>query len=163
MTAPVTTAGPADPNASTRVKTYTVLTGLLGLIPILTVFKVITTDQGVAVGNAAQALIGLAGAFGFAFVATKTKKQVDNGTFEAAPANPVNDAFDALNQIKDHVDATVFHAQDQVGQAVQAITGAVSMLPGGAAVSAAVTSGPVGDLIQSISDHHQPSLFTENG
>jgi hypothetical protein len=161
MTAPVTTAGPADPNAGTRAKLYASLAVLTPVLSALATFGILSNDQAGAINGFITAAMGLLGAFGFGLAASKTNKQVNNGTFDAAPANPVSDAFDALNQIKDHVDATVFHAQDQVGQAVQAITGAVSMLPGGAAVTNAVLSGPVGDLIQSVSDH-QPSLFTES-
>lgn len=123
---PVVTAGPADPNASARVKAYTVFSGLLGLIPVLTVFKVITTDQGIALGNAAQALIGLAGAFGFAFVAQKTSKQVKNGTFESAPQLPAVPALEQLKILRDATNATYDGAVSKAQDAADAIQAAAS-------------------------------------
>lgn len=141
------TAGPADPNAPTRVKGYTVLTALLGLIPVLTVFKVLTTDQGVAIGQFVQSGIGLAGAFGFAFVAAKTNKQVKNGTFEPAPNLPALTVFEQLGAIQAEVDSTVAKVQSQVGSAVSTIQGAAALIPGGSAITGAIMSGPVGDLI----------------
>lgn len=88
MTQPVQTLGPADPNAPGRVKSYAIFSGLMALVPILTAFKVITDSQGAAIGTFVQGAIGLAGAFGFAFVAKKTSNQIKNGTFEQAPELP---------------------------------------------------------------------------
>lgn len=147
------TAGPADPNAPTRVKSYAVLSALVGLIPVLTVFKVLTTDQGVAVGQFVQSAIGLAGAFGFAFVANKTNKQVHNGTFKEAPANPVGNVFDQLAEIKAGVDQTAEYAATKAVDAATLIQGALANIPGGALVSGAIKAGPAGDLLQWLSDH----------
>jgi hypothetical protein len=147
------TAGPADPGAGTRAKSYAILSGLLGLIPILTVFKVITTDQGAAIGTFTQSAIGLAGAFGFAFVANKTRNQVKNGTFDP-PANPVVDAFKAI-------DAIAAHATDQRSQAVAgavdaigAIKNAAALLPGAAGVGSAIGANIVGNLVQELADRN---------
>lgn len=139
MTTPVQTVGPADPNASGRVKTYTVFSALLALIPVLTVFKVITQDQGVAIGNASQALIGLAGAFGFAFVAKKTSNQVKNGTFDPPPPPEVTPAMTAVesiaavaNQFQDLTKVVadgVQHVQDVAGNLATVLLPGVK--PGG--------------------------------
>lgn len=147
------TAGPADPNAPTRVKGYTVLTALLGLIPVLTVFKVLTTDQGVAIGQFVQSGLGLAGAFGFAFVATKTQKQINNKTFEKAPELPALTVFEQLGAIQAEVNDTVAKVQNQVGNAVSTIQGAAALIPGGTLITDAIRSGPVGNILQWASDN----------
>lgn len=141
------TAGPADPNAPTRVKSYAVLAALLGLIPALTAFKVITTDQGAAIGQFVQSGIGLAGAFGFAFVATKTSKQIKNGTFEPAPNVPALTVFEQLAAIKSEVDDTIQVVQTQVGGAASMIRDAAAVIPGASMVLDAIKPGVVGDLI----------------
>jgi hypothetical protein len=131
MTAPIytATAGPADPNAGGRVKGYAVLSGLLGLIPVLTVFHVVTTDQGTAIGTFVQAALGLAGSFGFAFVAKKTSNQVKDGTFEAAPQLPAVGALEQLVILRDQaaheVDKNVAAAQAGA-DAIQAMGTAVA-------------------------------------
>ena len=141
------TAGPEDPNAPTRAKSYAVLSALLGLIPVLTVFKIIDNEQGVAIGQFVQSGIGLAGAFGFAFVAAKTNKQVKNGTFDAPPNLPALTAIEQLAVLKNEVDETVGHVRNQVTDAASAIQSAVAAIPGGALITDAVRSGPVGDLL----------------
>ncbi len=131
MSSPIytATAGPADANAGARAKAYTVLSGLLGLIPVLTVFKVISTDQGVAIGNFSEAAIGLAGAFGFAFVAKKTGNQVKDGTFDPAPQLPAVSALEQLAILRDQaafeVDKNVAAAQAGA-DAIQATATAVA-------------------------------------
>lgn len=156
MTAPIytATAGPADPNASTRAKLYAGLAVITPLLGFLATFNIVTTEQGNAITGFITAAMGLLGVFGFGLAASKTNKQTKDGTFDQAPASPVLDAFQAINAIKDHVDATVADTQTKVAEGVAAIQGAASLLPGGAAISAAVMSGPVGDLIQAMTDQH---------
>lgn len=151
MTTPVQTVGPADPNAPTRAKSYAVLSALLGVIPVLTVFHILTTDQGAAIGTFTQAAIGLAGSFGFAFVANKTAKQVKNGTFDPAPPplvvtqSPITDAFQNVSDLKTHLDSAVADSVTKVTDAIGVIQGAAAILPGGGLGSVVVEAGSLVD------------------
>ncbi|APD19267.1 holin [Mycobacterium phage Taptic] len=123
------TAGPADPNASGRAKAYAVLSGLLGLVPVLSVFGVITGDQGTAIGNAVQAFLGLIGAFGLGIAAKKTSTQVKEGTFDPAPQLPAVPALEQLAILRDQAAAEVERnvAAAQAGvDAIQASATAVA-------------------------------------
>ena len=156
MTAPTpyytATAGRADTGAGLRAKLYAVLTVLLGVPAIVQLFGLITADQAVSVTKILAGVLGLVGAGGLGLAASKTNKQVSNGTFDPAPANPVGDVFASLNQIKQQVDDTVAHTTAQVTAATAAITGAVAMIPGGGLITSAITTGPVGDFVQRMSD-----------
>lgn len=145
------TIGPADPNAQTRSKGYAVLAVAFPLVGALATFGVLSADQASAITGFATAALGLAGAFGFGFVANKTNKQVHNGTFTEAPPDPVGNVFEQLDILKGQVDRTVLDATTQVTNAAAMIHSAVSTIPGGAAVM----SGPVGDLVQSMLDHNR--------
>lgn len=156
MTASLQTAGPADPAASLRAKIYAGLSALLGLITLAVTLGFLTADQGTSVAQIVQGVIGLVGAGGLAVAAAKTNKQVNNGTFDPAPVNSnlgIDNALHSIDAIKQHVDDTVNQAQAKVAEGVAAIQGAAAMIPGGSAVSSAVFSGPVGDLIQAMLDH----------
>lgn len=154
MTQPIytATAGPADPNAGARAKLYAGLAVITPLLGFLATFNIVTTEQGNAISAFITAAMGLLGVFGFGLAASKTNKQSKDGTFDAAPVNPAGDVFDALGKIKQQVDDTVTHATSQVAQATAAIQGAASMIPGGGAFTNSVLSGPVGDLIQAMTD-----------
>lgn len=153
MTTPYyTTVGPADPKAAGRAKVWASLAVITPLLAALATFGILSDDQANALNGAITAGIGLMTAFGFGFAAKKTNEQVHNGTFQAPPATNV---FDQLGEIKTQVDATVDYAQTQAQQAVTAIQGATAMIPGGALVTGAVMSGPVGDLIQAMTDRQE--------
>jgi hypothetical protein len=158
---PGPTIGPADPNAPARGKFYAALTVLFPLIGALATFGIMSTEQASAITAFATATLGLAGAFGFGVAAKNTNKQVNNGTFNPPPET---NAFEALNQLKTQVDATVEHAKTQVSDATAVIQGAAAMIPGGALISG-VFSGPVGDLIQGMADldlNRATSVLREN-
>ncbi|UXE04422.1 holin [Mycobacterium phage Funsized] len=146
------TAGPVDPNAGLRAKLYSGLALLTPLLSFAASFGIFSSDQANALTGVATAVVGALSAFGFGLAATKTNKQVANGTFDAAPTSPVLDAFQSINAVKDHVDATVADAQAKVTQGVDAIKSAAALLPGGTAITNAVLAGPVGDLIQDLTD-----------
>lgn len=148
----IQTIGPADPNAPTRSKGYAVLAVAFPLVGALATFGVLSADQASAITGFATAALGLAGAFGFGFVAKKTDTQIKNGTFTEARPDPVGNVFEQLGILKGQVDRTVADVTDQVANAAAVIQGAVSSIPGGGALNAAVMSGPVGDLIQAIAD-----------
>lgn len=156
------TTGPVDPNASQRGKLYATLTVLTPLLSALATFGILNDDQANASIGFITSAVGLASAFGFGLAAKKTGEQVKNGTFEAAPANPVVDAFDALSQIKAQVDETVNNATSQVAHATAVIQGAAAMIPGGASVTNAILTGPVGDLIQMVSDRAAAADAVDN-
>lgn len=149
------TAGPVDANAGARAKLYAGLAVITPMLGFLATFNIVTTEQGNAISAFITAAMGLLGVFGFGLAASKTNKQTKDGTFDPAPANPVGNIFEQLGQIKTQVDDTVVHATTQVAQATAAIQGAVSMIPGGAGISNAVMAGPVGDLIQAMTDRGQ--------
>jgi len=132
------TQGPADQKAGARAKSYAVLSGLLGLIPVLTVFKIITTDQGVAIGQFVQSGIGLAGAFGLAFASAKVSQQKANGTFDPAPqAPPALTAVDSIKAIGDQftdLTSTVAAGLDLVGRTAAAVPGLGPLVGTGAAL-----------------------------
>lgn len=148
----IQTVGPADHNAATRSKGYAVLAVAFPLVGALATFGVLSADQANAITGFATAALGLAGAFGFGFVANKTNTQAHNGTFEDAPPDPVGNVFEQLGILKGQVDRTVADATNQVSSAAAMIQSAVSTIPGGNLINTAVMSGPVGDLIQAMSD-----------
>lgn len=148
----VETQGPADENAGFRAKAYAIATTLIALLGLgVTLFGL---SKGVQQGGEQiiQGVLTLIGALPSGVAARNTSKQVKNGTFDKAPTTPVLDAFQSINAIKTHVDQTVAEAESQVGRAVDAIQGAVAMLPGGTLVTNAVLSGPVGDFVQAMAD-----------
>jgi hypothetical protein len=151
----IQTVGPEDPNAPTRSKGYALLAVAFPIVGALATFGVLSADQASAITGFATAALGLAGAFGFGFVANKTNKQVHNGTFDEAPPDPVGNVFEQLDILKNQVDRTVSDATSQVTNAAAMIQSAVSAIPGGSLVSGAVFSGPVGDLIQAMSDQNK--------
>lgn len=146
------TVGPADPNAGMRAKLYTGLAVVTPLLSFLATFGIFTGEQVNAISGFLTATLGLLGTFGFGLAATKTNKQVHNGTFTEAPPDPVGNVFEQLGILKGQVDRTVADATNQVSNAAAMIQSAVSTIPGGSAVNAAVMSGPVGDLVQSMLD-----------
>jgi hypothetical protein len=151
----INTLGPADPKAPSRAKRYAVVAALLGLLPALVAFNVLTQEQATSLLEAYGAGVGLLGAFGLGFASLKTRKQVENGTFTEVdiPPDPVGSVFEQLAILKGEVDRTVSDATGKVVDAAAVIQGVVSAIPGGAAISQAVTSGPAGDLLQWLSDH----------
>lgn len=142
----INTAGPVDTGAAGRAKLYAGLALVTPLLSFLATFGIFTADQVNSVNGFLTAALGLLGTFGFGLAATKTNKQVHDGTFDQV-ANPVTDAFQAIAVIRQQADDTLNSAVTQAAQATQAIQNATAMLPGAAAVSA-VLPGAVGDLIQ---------------
>lgn len=143
------TIGPADPNAGMRAKLYTGLALVTPLLSFLATFGIFTGDQVNAISGFLTATLGLLGTFGFGLAATKTNKQVHDGTFQQAPPDPVGNVFEQLDILKGQVDRTVADATSQVANAAAMIQSAVSNIPGGNTVM----SGPVGDLVQSMLDN----------
>lgn len=156
-TAEVATAGPADPGAGTRAKLYSGLALLTPLLSFLATFGIFTGDQANALVGVSTAVVGALSAFGFGLAAKKTTAQVANGTFQPAPANPVADAFQAIDAIAAHAaDTKAAAAVSGVADALGAIQSAVSLLPGGNRPDlgglANLLPGPVGDLVQDLAD-----------
>lgn len=154
----VITEGPVDPKAPTRAKIYAGLGLLFALITGAQVFGYISADQALSLKDWLESTTGLAGAFGFAFVANKTQKQVNNGTFEAAPTNPLADAFGALDQLstavtatKAAVDATVDDAKARVADGLAVIQSATAAFPVGVQV-ADFAEDLIGDLIRDVTN-----------
>ncbi|TDO18113.1 hypothetical protein EV580_1295 [Mycobacterium sp. BK086] len=139
MTTPVQTAGPVDPNAPTRTKTYAVLAVIFPLIGALATFGVLSADQANAITGFGTAAMGLAGAFGFGFVANKTNKQVKNGTFDAPPPPPpapeLPPAMSAVQSVQAVSNAFTDFSQS-VAQGVQLVQGVAAAVPGLSAVVA---------------------------
>lgn len=148
----IQTIGPADPNAPVAQKFYTVLAALGSLVGVASTFGMVTGEQAASLGQVSTTGTAFVLAVGTAIASFRTKKQVNNGTFDEAPPDPVGNVFEQLGILKDHVDRTVADVTDQVTNAAAVIQGAVSSIPGGAAVTNAVFSGPVGDLIQAMVD-----------
>jgi hypothetical protein len=144
----INTAGPVDPGAAGRAKLYAGLALVTPLLSFLATFGIFTADQVSSVNGFLTAALGLLGTFGFGLAASKTNKQVHDGTFDQV-ANPVDDAFKAIAVIRQQADDTLNHAVTQAAQATQAIQSATAMIPGGfGGVTGAVLPGAVGDLIQ---------------
>ncbi|MCK0174816.1 hypothetical protein [Mycolicibacterium sp. F2034L] len=141
-------------NAKIREIIYYLGTLLVGGVGLAVTLGALTAEQGANIGQILTGLLTLLGAGAPALAAKKTAEQRKDGTFDA-PANPVLDAFESLNAVKARVDEVVDEAQAKVAQATTAIQGAAAMLPGGAAVTSAVLSGPVGDLIQAVTDREK--------
>lgn len=148
----IQTVGPEDSAATTRAKLYAGLSALLGLLSFAVTLGFVTTDQGASIAQIVQGVMGLLGAGGLAFASAKTNKQVKNGTFDDAPPDPVGNVFEQLGILKGQVDRTVSDSIDQITNAAAVIQGAVATIPGGSLINAAVMSGPVGDLIQAMTD-----------
>lgn len=147
------TLGPADPKAPLAAKAYTVVSSILSLVTLAATFNLVTTDQAGAINGVAAAGVGLVGAVTTAIAAFRTRKQISNGTFDAAPpppSTPVLDAFQAVDAIKTHVDQTVDQAQAKVAEGVAAMQNAAALLPGGTVVTDAVMASPVGDLLRAV-------------
>lgn len=152
------TAGPVDTAAPARAKSYAVLSGLLGLIPVLTAFSVITSEQGSSIGTFVQAAIGLAGSFGFAFVSHKTNTQIKNGTFDQAPdpvivTSPPPISLENVAEVRDQLDNVIAGAQNQaqngIAAALEAVGGLTAFLPGGKPATEGLVSAV--DLFQALS------------
>ena len=157
----VQTLGPADPKAPLAAKAYTVVSGLLGLVAVASTFGVITQEQGAALGGLGTAATGLVGAAITAIAAFRTHKQVNNGTFDAAPppvvVAPVDNALEQLTTLQQAVNESVDKAQTRVADGLSMIQAAASLLPGGApanvgGVLGSVLPGPLGDLVQDLAD-----------
>lgn len=148
----IQTAGPADPDAKRRELVNYIgflLTGVLGLALIFGAINQGTADHlELLIGG----VLGLAGGGNQLRTALKIRQQVNNGTFDPAPAVSVQDAFHSINAIKTHVDDVVEQVQAKVSEGVSAIQGAASLIPGGTVATTAVLSGPVGDLVQAYAD-----------
>lgn len=139
-------------SANTREIIYYVGTLLVGGIGLAVTVGALTADQGANIGQVITGLLTLLGASAPALAAKKTGEQRKDGTFEPTPASPVLDAFQAVDALKSHVDQVVDQAQAKVAEGVAAIQGAAALIPGGAAATNVVLSGPVGDLIQAVLD-----------
>lgn len=160
----VATAGPADPNAGTRAKLYSGLALITPLLSFLASFGVFTGDQANALVGFTTAAVGVLSAFGFGLAATKTNKQVANGTFEAPPppvvVSPVDNALEQLTTLQSAVNEQVDKAQTRVADGLQLIQAAASLLPGGAPANVggvvggvgSILPGPLGDLVQDLAD-----------
>lgn len=152
-TAAAPTVGPVDPSAGTRAKLYSGLALLTPLLSFLASFGVFTSDQSNALIGVSTAVVGALSAFGFGLAASKTNKQVANGTFQPAPVNPVQAPLEQLAVIQDAVNKTVDQAQARVADGVNFIQAAASLIPGGASPQfGKLIPGPVGDLVQDLAD-----------
>lgn len=144
------TAGPADPNAPGRAKLYAGLAALTPVLSFLATFGIVTSEQVNAISAALTAGIGLLGAFGFGFAATKTSAQVKNGTFDSAPVLPAVPALEQLAILRDQAAAeveravtTVQSGVDTMTTAAQAAAQVLGQVPGG---------GPAAQAVQELID-----------
>lgn len=133
MTTPVQTAGPADPNAGARAKVYAGIGAVFGLLTLAQVFGLIKADQAASIKDFIDSGAGLAATFGFGFVASKTKKQVGNGTFDPPPPAPEPDPqLSTADQIVNAIPAVLQDAADKlsdVEKIKQAATDAFGNVP----------------------------------
>lgn len=127
----VETAGPVDPNAGARAKVYGGVALVFGLVTAAQAFHFVSADQAASIKDFIDSGLGLAGAFGFGFVAYKTNGQVKNGTFDAAPPPPP--AMSAVEQVK-AVQEQFTDFTKTVADGVQLIQGVAAGVPGLSAV-----------------------------
>lgn len=137
-------------NAQAAYLLGSVVTGIVGIAVLFG-----AVDQGTAdnLGQALLGLLGLLGAGAPALAAKRVSEQRKDGTFDPAPANPVLDAFESINAIKNRVDEAVNQSTAKVNEGIAIIQGASAMIPGVGGLTNVVLSGPVGDLIQAMTDH----------
>jgi hypothetical protein len=133
MTEIVQTLGPTDPNAPFAQKFYAISTGLLGIVGLAATFGLITSDQAASLTGVAGAAGTLLGAVGTAIAAFRTKKQLNNGTFDAAPppivvAPPISTADQIANAIPGVLQAAA-DGVAQVEKIKQAAADAFGHLP----------------------------------
>ncbi|MUL47621.1 hypothetical protein FZI85_25245 [Mycobacterium sp. CBMA293] len=114
MTAPVQTLGPADPKAPFMAKAYTLVTSLLGLATLASTFNLITTEQANAISNAGTSILGTVGTIVGAIAAFRTHRQVNNGTFDAAPEPVVPPGISTAEQIANAIPTVVQDAADTI-------------------------------------------------
>lgn len=76
----------------TKIRQYFYLFSgaVAGILPILTFFKVIGSDQALNLTDAITSFGGLIGAAGAVTAGVIVSKQRTNGTLDAAPVNPVD-------------------------------------------------------------------------
>lgn len=154
----IQTAGPADPNAPIAAKFYAVSTGFLGLVGVAATFGLITAEQSASLGAVASTGGAFIGAVTAAVAAFRTRKQVNNGTFDPAPpAPPAIAVLDQLPVIKQAVDKAVAHQVQVVDQASAAIRDVAAQLP---VAGPAVGRGAdlVADLLRAVraTDENRP-------
>lgn len=147
----IQTVGPADVNAKIRQYRYTAAAFITAGGPAL---ALALAQGGVSKWIAFAIAIGgvLTGTLENANAARKVAEQRNNGTFDEAPPDPVGNVFEQLGILKGEVDRTVTEATGKAADAAAVIQGVVSLIPGGQALSNAVYSGSVGDLIQAVAD-----------
>lgn len=127
MTAPVQTAGPADPNGGLRAKVYAGIGAIGSVAAFLQTIHLISDAQAAsitAVGSNAATLIASVGVL---FAAFKTRGQVKNGTFDAPPApEPVDTKTVVTAGLQELAD----QAASSVGVLNEVTQVAASVLPG---------------------------------
>lgn len=97
------TAGPADPKAPFIQKVYAIVASLGVLIGGAATFNVITADQAASLTGVGTALTTLVVSGATAVAAFRTKKQIKNGTFDAAPQLPAYTALEQIAILRDQV------------------------------------------------------------
>lgn len=153
MTTPyyTATAGPADVKASGRAKAYAGLAVFFPLVSALATFGLLTSDQANSINGFITAGIGLMGAFGlagFGVAASKTKSQVDNGTFDRAPELPAVPALEQIKILRDAADQELNRGVDAAKASADVITSIIGGIP----VIGGPLSAATGNVIDSADD-----------
>ena len=162
MTQPIytATAGPEDQGAGTRQKIYSSLKLITPLLGFAATFGLVTQDQVTALNGLIASgtfALGAFGLFGFNLADKNTKKQLGNGTFDAAPELPAYSALEQLIILRDQASHEVDKNLEKVqagADAFQAMGTAVAKSVGvPSVVTGAVNTGV--DMVQALMDQRR--------
>lgn len=145
----IQTFGPADDKAPLAQKFYAGLTAVSGLVGLASALGMITGEQAASLGQVSTTGTAFVAALGLAIASFRTKKQINNGTFEAVEVQPVVvpelPAVPALEQIRILRDAAsheLTRGQENAAKAAAVITGVLNGIPVvGGTLSGAVSGG----------------------
>lgn len=135
----VQTVGPADPNAGLRAKVYAGVGAIGGIATFLQTIHLLTDVQAASITAVGGNITTLLTSLGLLVAAFKTRGQVKNGTFEAAPEPPP--AMSAVEQVKAVQDGFTDFTKT-IADGVQLVQGVAASIPG---LSAVVQPGSLVD------------------
>ncbi|QFP94665.1 holin [Mycobacterium phage LilMcDreamy] len=152
------TAGPADPKAPLAQKFYAAVTAVAGLVGLASALGMITGEQAASLGQVSTTGTAFVAAVGTAVAAFRTKKQINNGTFDPAP-DPVivtapppislENVAEVRNQLDTVINDAAQKAQGNIVSAIDALGGLTAFIPGGKPASEGL--GSAVDLFQALS------------